>query len=85
MLATLSNPVSRVPVPPRTPGIVLKALLEFSSSNSEGLLVKAVAIPWFEILSYYARTLTQPIRLIQENGKRLLLAPTTVQDKTKSS
>jgi restriction system protein len=40
-----------ISVPPTTaPEIVLKAVLEFHGQSSEGLLVKAVAVPWFEIL-----------------------------------
>ena len=33
-----------------TPDITLKAIITSTSSNSEGKLVEAVAIPWFEIL-----------------------------------
>ena len=36
--------------PTSAPEIVLKAVLEFHGQSSEGLLVKAVAVPWFEIL-----------------------------------
>lgn len=32
------------------PGLALNALLEFSGKTTEGALIRAVAIPWFEIL-----------------------------------
>jgi restriction system protein len=45
-----------VSVPPSSaPEILLKALLEFQGHSSEGLLVKAVAVPWFEILELLRR------------------------------
>ena len=39
----------------RTPEIVLKAVLEFRGTTAEGALVRAVAIPWFEILDRIRR------------------------------
>ena len=45
------GPSRIVSVPPTSaPEIVLKAVLEFHGQSPEGLLVKAVAVPWFEIL-----------------------------------
>lgn len=38
-----------------TPEIALKALLEFHGTSAEGSLVRAVAVPWFEILERIRR------------------------------
>lgn len=38
-----------------TPEIALKALLEFRGTSAEGSLVRAVAVPWFEILERIRR------------------------------
>lgn len=34
------------------PAVTVKAVLEFAGSTSEGVLVRAVALPWFEILRW---------------------------------
>lgn len=36
--------------PPKFPDFTLKALLEFGAKTNEGILIRAVGIPWFEII-----------------------------------
>lgn len=37
------------------PEIIIKALLKFSDRTAEGILVQAVALPWFEIMNLIRR------------------------------
>ncbi len=42
-------------LPVETPSLTIKALLEFGDQTHEGVLVEAVAIPWFEIVDLMRR------------------------------
>jgi restriction system protein len=42
--------LSRAPTNEPPPGLTLKALLDFGGNTDHGLLVRAVAVPWFEIM-----------------------------------
>jgi len=43
------------PLPPAIPAITLKALIVPGERTSEGVLIEAVAVPWFEILDRFHR------------------------------
>ena len=39
----------------QAPEVTIKALLEFGARTSEGTLIQAVALPWFEVLELIRR------------------------------
>jgi restriction system protein len=58
VLATASARAGVTAVAYRTvdlPAITLKALIVSGERTSEGVLIEAVAVPWFEILDYFRR------------------------------
>jgi hypothetical protein len=57
------------------PAITLKVLILPGERTGEGVLIEAVAVPWFEILDYFHRYPVSIYELILANGRRLLQAP----------
>jgi restriction system protein len=60
-LAAISGVIGRPRTLPRTarsdapPALTLKALLDFGGNTNHGLLVRAVAVPWFDIMEIIRR------------------------------
>jgi restriction system protein len=55
MLLNLQSLFQADQFPPTFPAVVLPALLTLGDKSTEGALVEAVAIPWFEIVKLFER------------------------------
>ena len=53
--AQLGVPAILTSMPPEAPEFIVKAVLEFGDDEAEGTLVRAAALPWYDIMEWLTK------------------------------